>query len=160
MKGYRRMALAIAVPMVAVSLSGAATNPTVTYHGVFDLGRATDLLDPSASCMGGMFDGQYSGVWNIQIPDPEGSVAFVQVTIKLEGRPHAVWRDKFVMDPTSDGFIAERTTVFTINPWTDEPLPAPVTDVQVVTLEDGELVYTLDSEMIGCAGYFEGHATN
>jgi hypothetical protein len=159
MKGSRRMALAVAVPMVGVALSGAAPNPTVTYHGVFDLGIATDL-ESGAPCMGGMFDGLYSGVWNIQVPDPEGAVAFVKVTIKLDGRPHAVWRERFVMDPTPDGFTAERTTVFTVHPWTLELLDPPVTDVQVVTLEEGELVYTLDSELIGCSGYFEGHATN
>lgn len=160
MKRSRRMLLAVAVPMVAASLSGAATNPTVTYHGVFDLGRATDLGDPSASCMGGLFDGNYSGVWNVQIPDPQGSVAFIQVTIKLDGPRHAAWRDKFVMTPTSDGFMARRTTIITINPWTGLPLTSPVTDVQEVTLADDELVYTLNSELIGCFGYFEGHTTN
>jgi hypothetical protein len=90
------MALAVAVPMVAVALSGAAANPTVTYHGVFDHGALTGdclAMFPSGAA--------WSGIWNLQMRSPAGSPLTVDVMLKYEGgRPHAVWRLPFTkLDP-------------------------------------------------------------
>ena len=112
MSTLRRIGLLAAMPLAAVALGGAAANPTVTYHGVFD-----ETAELSTTCPAMFTTEGWSGVWNLQLKDGVvGSPVMVQMNLKFEGRPHAVWRAAFdTVDPDAGSvWKASRTGV----PWT------------------------------------------
>jgi hypothetical protein len=154
MSMLRKAGMLVALPITVAALSGAATSPTVTYHGFFDEGSVT-CADPM---LAEMFTGAYTGIWNVRIPDPQGTVAFVKVNIKLNGEKHANWSDKFVLDQASAGaFSATRVVLWDINPWTGEAFDPPARDVLTMSLDtDGDFTYVLDSEVMGCIGTMTG----
>ena len=154
MSMLRKVGLLIALPITVGALSGAATSPTVTYHGFFDKGAAV-CVDPMLQQV---FTGSYTGIWNVRIPDPEGTVAVVKVNIKLNGEKHANWSDKFVLDQASAGaFSATKVVLWDNNPWTGEALDPPARDVLTMSLDtDGDFTYVLDSEVMGCIGTMTG----
>jgi hypothetical protein len=155
MKRTRRMALAVAVPIVALALGGAAKDPTLTYHGVFDGGDLTgtcSMLFPKDA---------WSGIWNLQVRSTDGSPLGVKVTLKYEGRPHAVWRLPFNNLEPGIGFLAK-----------GERIPIPGMDEAKVSLKsDGVFIYHLmldfpddpdtpEPDPFDCDAHFAGHLTN
>lgn len=155
MSMLRKAGMLAALPVAVAALSGAATGPTTTYHGVFDEGAVDcdfDGLEP-------YFTGAYTGIWNVRIPDPKGNVAFVKVNIKLNGEKHANWSQTFVLDQAGAGtFEATKTVLVSVAPWDDTIVfDPPVTDVLKVRLKaNGDFTYVLDSEAMGCVGTMEG----
>jgi hypothetical protein len=148
--------MAVALPLVAVSLTGAATDPTVTYHGVFDRG------DLEGTCTL-LFPGDdWSGVWNLQLRAPSGSPLNVKVTLKYEGRPHAVWRLPFTNVAPGSGAVVK-------GEW--KPMPG-MDEAMVVLAKDGAFTYQLTlnfpdddattevDEAFYCDAHFTGHLTN
>ncbi len=154
MEKLRKAGMLVVLPLTVTALSGAATAPTVTYHGTFDEGAAVcadqELTD--------MFTGVYTGIWNVRIPDPKGSVAYVKVNIKLNGEKHANWKDQFVLVKASPGtFSATKIVLWTTNPWDGTEFDPPAKDVLTMSLDaHGDFTYVLDSEVMGCVGTMTG----
>lgn len=127
MSTRRKTATMLALPVVFTALAGAAINPTLTYHGYFDAYNAVGTCN---SVNGNDFD----GVWNVRVPDREGTVAWLNVQGRMDtdlfnGRPmfmfeaepavltgHATTKT-FSAYTTSalSGMPGDRTLTFTLN---------------------------------------------
>ena len=98
----RRAGTIVALPVLLTALSGAATSPTLNYHGVFDPNYtlAGDCKTPPGLIA--------SGVWNVQIPDPEGKTASAELMIHLNGKTAVRGNAKLVLVgiATEDSFVA------------------------------------------------------
>jgi hypothetical protein len=133
--------------LAVIALGGAATNPTVTYHGVFD--DTAELSDP---CPDWLTANGWSGVWNLQLKgNRPGMPVMVQATITYDGTPHAIFRLPFEVEP-QPGLVLHA-----------EQDPVPGMDHGEVSLgKDGSFTYTRDLNFPGwvCRATFTGHLTN
>ncbi len=98
----RKAGTLLALPVVLAAVSGAATNPTLNYHGVFD---------PDYTVTSGCHTPPglvASGVWNVQIPDPHGGTASAELMIHLDGKTAVRGNAKLVLvgTATEDSFVA------------------------------------------------------
>jgi hypothetical protein len=146
MTRMRRIPLLATVPIAVVALSGAATSPTVTYHGVFD---STAVL--SANCPAMLTSEDWSGVWNLQLKDEDvGSPVLMQMNLKFDGRPHAVFRLPFSTVSPGSGLQLQSVQD-----------PAPGDHGEVALGEDGTFTYTraLHNDVWDCSATFNGHLT-
>jgi hypothetical protein len=148
MTTMRRIGQFAAIPIAVIALSGAATNPTVTYHGVFD-----DTAQLSSTCPP-MFETEgWSGVWNLQLKNTEiGTPVMVQMNLKFNGTPHAVLRVPFeTVAPTAS---------LTLHGVQD---PAPWDHGEVTLAKNGTFTYIRDlniPDVLVCRATFTGHLTN
>jgi hypothetical protein len=98
----RKAGILVALPMVLAVTSGAATSPTLTYHGVFDPNYTvtSGCLTPAGQVA--------SGVWNVQVPNPDGETASAQLMIQVNGKIKVRGSAKLVLvgSATEDTFVA------------------------------------------------------
>lgn len=148
MTTMRRIGQFAAIPIAVIALSGAATNPTVTYHGIFD-----DTAELSSTCPTMFKEVGWSGVWNLQLKTTEiGTPVMVQMNLKYNGTPHAVWRMPFeTVTPTASQ---------TLHAVQD---PAPSDHGEVSLAKNGTFTYIRDLNIPGfivCRATYTGHLTN
>jgi hypothetical protein len=132
----RKTGTLLALPLVLTALSGAATSPTLTYHGVFD-----PEYTVAGNC-GTPADRVASGVWNVQIPNPDGATASAELMIHLDGKTDVRGSAKLVLvESTEDGFVAR----------TEPPL--------LTFSLDGD-AFTYEVSFGTCHITYNGHATH
>ena len=144
MRTRRIGALLASLPLVVLAVTGAAATPpppaALTYHGMF-----TAEENPVGACA----VGAVTGNWEVLVPDRAGERAIVAVHIKLDGRPHAIWRWDFVLDKAIGSSLAAHQQLV----W---PMDPPITDELTVALEHGVFTYHLASVALGCDVSFTG----
>jgi hypothetical protein len=144
MRTRRLGALLASLPLVVLAVTGAAAPPppaALTYHGMFTA-EENPVGDACAV-------GKVTGNWEVLVPDRAGERAIVAVHIKLDGRPHAMWRWDFILDKATGSSLAAHQELV----W---PMDPPVTDELTVALDHGVFTYHLASLALGCDVSFTG----
>jgi hypothetical protein len=141
MNNARRFGLLLAAPVSVLALGGAAGSATFPYHGEFTGGTV------SGDCAAA-FPGEWSGVWNVQIPTPgvAGSTAFVELVIRYNNRPHATWRFPFALD---QGTTATRSA------FAARAYPGPGDEMTVSLAADGTFTHTHTFNFTGYYCYLD-----
>ncbi|HEX6888040.1 MAG TPA: hypothetical protein VF143_08025 [Candidatus Nanopelagicales bacterium] len=150
----RGLAAIATAPLLLGALTGAASDPALTFHGVFD---GLDIV--AGTCQMSAIP-TFIGVWNVQIPDPGGDVGYVTFNSRSfdnpNPNPHVLtWQHmrSQLRSATDDSFTLYADSAMWNLPQRDRTL--------LFTLEDGQFTYHYeDHSGSGCVINFSGHETN
>jgi hypothetical protein len=145
----RRTITALAtMPVLLGVLGAAASTPALTFHGVFD----SYTLADTGGCHLPSPPAPTTGVWNVQVPDPNGRSGLAELMIQVGGRMAVVGNVKplALQGPVTDSSF---DTLWTNGRPADDP-----GFLSLAFTLDGEQ-FTYEVTHSGCVITFVGHET-